>query len=274
MTARPARLCAALVALSATQAPAVEIPSRGTDQIAHFCVVAFGGKERWQEVRDARYTQVVTRYLPGNRPKSERTAEIYLRYQPRQQCRIDSRTEDGKRQLMIFDGQNVRVEVEGREDADPMVRRRALRNALSSLYLFSLPFPLRDPGVEVTYRGQGKVDGRPVYQIQAAVRNSGSASAADRYDFFIDTETFRVPQLMYTTAADNVSYVVRWSDYANLNGLLRPLRWDYMSDAMQKAMTIEMRGLKINSNLADSLFETRAPRRSRATAPGSAAPPR
>lgn len=262
----PAPLAAAVAAALASAVPAVEIPQRGTDQIAHFCVVAFGGAERWRLVRDMRFTQVVTRYLPGNRPMSERALQVYLRFQPRPQCRIESRTEEGKPHLVVYDGERVRVEVGGREDPDPVVRRRGLRNALSTLYLASLPFPLEDPGVVLSYRGEGKLDGRSVYRLRADVHSSGIPSPADRYEFFIDTETFQVPQIVYTVAAESVSYIVRWSDYRNVDGILRAMRWDYMAGADEKAMSVEFRDLRINPGLSEALFRTRP---AAARAPGS-----
>lgn len=277
---RPA--AAALLSVLASSVPAVDIPARGTDQIAHFCVVAFGGADRWRQVRDIRYTQVVTRYGPGNKVWSQRSSEVFLRYRSRQQCRIESRTREGNLHVLVYDGEKVRVEVDGREDTDPAAMRRARRLALSTLYLSSLPFRMQDEGVVLTYRGKGKLGGRDVYRLEAAVRSGGSASPADTYEYYIDAETFQVPQLVYTIAADNVSYIVRWSEVRNFEGILRPLRWDYMAGPEQRAMTVDFSNFKLNSGLPDSLFQTRAPsvRRGRSagapatqTAPGRPSAP-
>ena len=114
-TDRPLRalLGVAAVLLLFTPAGAVEIPERGTDQIAHFCMVAHGGSERWDTVQDMRFTHVVTRYGPANKVVQERAAEVYMRLQPRQQCRIESFTEDGKPQTIIYDGKEVQLLTDG-----------------------------------------------------------------------------------------------------------------------------------------------------------------
>ncbi|MEE9219571.1 MAG: hypothetical protein V3U98_10950 [Acidobacteriota bacterium] len=256
MIPRPARAAAAGLGLFwVAGAAAVEIPQRGTDQIAHMCVIAFGGIERWNEVREVRYTQIVTRYGPGNRPLRERTSEVYLRYSPRRQCRIESFTDEGQRHLIIYDGNEVRVEQDGRAKEDPMDKKRALRTALSNLYLSALPFNLKDPDVVLTYRGETEVEGRKTYRIRVRVRGGKFYTPADQFDYFIDAKSFQIPQLIYTNSAEGISYVVRWSELRNVNGLLRPLRWDYMATPRQKAMSLEFRNLEINSGLPDSLFQ-------------------
>jgi len=257
---RPRKAASAALLFCASTCLAVEFPERGTDQIAHLCIVAYGGAERWSQVRDVRYTLVSTRYMSGNRPVNERSTEVFLRYHPRQQCRIESATREGRRQVVIYDGEKVRVQVDGREDATDAARRRGLRSALSTLYLFALPFNIREPGVTLTYRGQGKLDGRDVYRLQASVRPGGGPSPADTYEFLIDTESFQVQRLVYNIASEAVTYVVRWSDVANLDGILRPARWDYLATEKQKALTYEFRNLKLNSGLPDPLFSTRSPK--------------
>jgi outer membrane lipoprotein-sorting protein len=253
MGGRPAVLAACLGA-AVSAASAVEVPRRGTDQIARLCVVAFGGSERWREVRDARYTQHVVRYGPGNVPWRERQSEVYLRYQPRRQCRIESKTDEGLAHVVIYDGEKTCVLVGGREDTDPASLRRAYRNALSTLYLFSLPFPLEDPGVQLTYRGTTTYENREVYRLSAQLTPDAVPSPTTSFEYLIDAQSFQVPEMTYTVAADGVTYIVRWGDYRNIDGILRPLRWDYMASPRSKAMSVEFRNLKFNSRLPDSLF--------------------
>jgi outer membrane lipoprotein-sorting protein len=205
-------------------------------------------------VRDARYTQNVVRYGPGNTPWRERKSEIYLRYQPRRQCRIESKTEEGLTHLVVFDGEGTRVLVGGKEVADPVAVRRAYRNALNTLYLFSLPFALEDPGVQLTYRGTATYNDRQVYRLSAKLTPSAAPAPATSFEYLIDAQTYHVPEMTYTVAADGVTYIVRWEDYRNFNGILKPTRWDYMASPRAKAMSVEFQNLRINSGLSDSLF--------------------
>jgi outer membrane lipoprotein-sorting protein len=233
---------------------AVDVPRRGTDQIARLCVVAFGGAERWRSVRDVRYTQKVVRFGPGDAPWRERKSEVYLRYQPRRQCRIESETDEGLQHLVVYDGEKTRVQVGGKEETDAAAVRRAHRNALNTLYLFSLPFPLEDPGVQLTYRGAAKHDGRQVYRLSAQLTAAAAPSPTTSFEYLIDAQTYQVPEMTYTSAADSVTYIVRWEDYRNFDGILRPLRWDYMASPRTRAMSVEFQNLKLNSGLSDDLF--------------------
>ncbi len=256
-TDRPCRtlLGAAGVLLLFTPAGAVEIPERGTDQIAHFCLVAHGGPERWETVRDMRFTHVVTRYGPGNKVIQERAAEVYMRLQPHRQCRIESFTEDGKSQIIIYDGNELQLLNDGVADNDSVALKRARRRTLSLLYMASLPFNLDDEDVSLTYRGEGTISGRDVYPHRAKIRGGRIFSPADTYDYFIDQETYRVAQLVYTNSGEGVSYLVRWSEMKNFGGILRPVRWDYMASPRQKATSVEYKDLQINPGLDSSLFE-------------------
>jgi len=267
-------LAAAILAAATSTTRSVDIPTRGTDQIAHFCIVAFGGKERWQQVRDLSFQQVVVRYGPDRKPMGERTSRLYLRYQPRRQCRIESLTDDGKPHLVVYDGEKARVEVGGKEDTNAAIRRKGVRSALSALYLFSLPFPLQDPGVVLSYRGKGSLDGRQAYLLHADASRGSTPSPASTYDFYVDAETYQIPQLTYTVASDSVTYVVRWSDYQNIGGILRPVRWDYMASPRQIAMSVDLREMKINANLADALFRTGPGRAARDAGAAQKPPPR
>jgi outer membrane lipoprotein-sorting protein len=261
---RPAALLlAGMAAAVVPAARAVDLPARGTDQIAHMCAVAFGGMERWREVRDARYSQVVTRYDAGNKPRKERRSEIYLRYQPRRQCRIESRTENGRPHILVYDGERVQILVDGREEKDPDEQRRGLRNALSTLYLFALPFNLEEPGVVLTYRGKAESLGRTIYRLEADVRRGPVPSPADTFEYWIDAETYQIPQVLYTLNAEGVTYVVQWEQLSNLGGVLKPLRWNYMATPRQRAMSVEFQGLQLNAGLADSLFRISAPPKTR-----------
>jgi outer membrane lipoprotein-sorting protein len=247
-------VAAASLAAAVSLAIAVDLPKRGTDQIARLCIVAFGGSERWRSVRDASYTQNVVRYGPGNVPWRERKSEIFLRYQPRRQCRIESTTDEGRPHIVIYDGERTRMFVGGKEESDPAAVRRAHRNALSTLYLFSLPFPLEDPGVQVTYRGTTTYNNRQVYRLSANLTPAAAPAPTTAFEYLIDAQTFHVPEMTYTVATDSVTYIVRWEDYRNFDGILRPMRWDYMASPRSKAMTVEFRDLRLNSGLSDALF--------------------
>jgi len=238
-----------------TPAGAVEIPERGTDQIAHFCMVAHGGSERWETVRDMRFTHVVTRYGPGNETIQERAAEVYMRLQPRRQCRIETFTEDGKSQTIIYDGEEIQLLNDGVAETDSVALKRARRRALSLLYMAGLPFNLDDEGVSLSYRGEGKIGERDVYHLRARIIGGKFFSPADTYDYFIDKETYRVAQLVYTNTREGVSYLVWWSEMKILEGILRPVLWDYMASPRQKATSVEYKDLQINSGLDRALFE-------------------
>ncbi len=113
---------------------------------------------------------------------------------------------------------------------------------VNNSYWLVMPFKLKDPGVALTYRGEGKtMDGAPADVLGMTFENVG-VTPENRYEVLVNRATGLVDEWAYFPKATDAQPAFRrhWNEYARHDGLLlaagrgeatKPARFDNIAAA-------------------------------------------
>ena len=157
-------------------------PDEQATRVADEMVEAMGGHENWEQARFIRFTNV-----RGNR-KPRFTWDRWLG-----RLRIESRNEAGIPYVILMNlkTRQGKVYVEGlalrgKELSDYL--NRGARMWKGATYWFLMPFKWRDPGVNLSYDGEEKIDG-VVYDKVHLTFDDVERSPGDEYWAYVNRDT-------------------------------------------------------------------------------------
>ena len=93
---------------------------------------------------------------------------------------------------------------------------------INNMYWLLMPFKLKDSGVTLTYKGEGKtLAGAPADMLQMTFKNVG-VTPQNRYEILVNRATGLVDEWAYFAKADDAqpAFRRRWADYARHGQLL------------------------------------------------------
>lgn len=109
-------------------------------------------------------------------------------------------TKDGETRIQFFDGEKVKVWVDGKETTDEKALESALFSRKTNYYWLAMIQKLSDPGLVYTSGGKRMFEGIE-YDLVDVTFKDGVGVAKDRYLLYINPYTKLVDQFLFTVAA-------------------------------------------------------------------------
>ncbi len=107
----------------------------------------------------------------------------------------------------------VNLQQQGTEPAD----RAAYQRWVNDSYWLLAPLKLRDPGVEHSFGGRGRIDDQEVLLLKVRFNQVG-LTPSDQYNFYVDPDEFLVRRWDYVPASGN-KIKATWENYREFGGL-------------------------------------------------------
>lgn len=218
------------------------------EEVAGEVMAALGGKDAWEKTRFLRFS------FAGRR------THWWDKWTGRH--RIEGQTQDGKRYVVLenintkegqawLDGQKV--------EGDPAkeLLERAYGAWVNDTYWLLMPYKLQDPGVNLSYVGEEKIDGVTYDKLLLTFRDVG-LTPGDRYWAFINRDTHLMDRWAYVLesmepgSAPTAWRWEGWQKYGNI--MLAPKRVQIGGDR-----TLELGDIAVLDNLPDTAFTSPDP---------------
>jgi len=111
-----------------------------------------------------------------------------------------SMTKDGKTRIQFFDGENVKVWIDGEETMEEQELKSALFTRKTNYYWLAMIQKMSDPGLVYTYGGKRMYEGIE-YDLLDVTFEDGVGVAKDRYLLYVNPYTKLVDQFLFTVVA-------------------------------------------------------------------------
>ncbi|HVP39269.1 MAG TPA: hypothetical protein VMS93_08825 [Candidatus Saccharimonadales bacterium] len=238
---------------------AAHAPAEPVDTVARVwvdsAIVAHGGAAPWDTLRDLRFRLDLVQYGVG--AERHQTSTRYLRIaQGGPRYRIETRSDSGA--ALVFGCTPARGWAYQNDTllADPGAVRYARDQLALDYFLLSLPWSLRDPGVELHDVGEVVEAGRPLHFLDVDL-----PAGNDLWRVGIDPETHLVADARwwhYVRGGVPPRTRVELSGYTSVRGLLLPtLRRVYDGDTGRLLAEARFSDFQLNGAVPDSLFVKR-----------------
>ncbi len=212
----PAALSAAalLLALPAGRTFAQNSDPKAVD-LAKSVMQAMGGEKAWDNVHFVRYDFIVTM---GGQTRASRS-HLWDKWAGR--YRYESKTKDGKSQVVLFNVNNQQgdvfvdgVKIEGDEAAAAL--KGAYSAFINDMYWLAMPWKWLDSGVHLKYDGPTEHDGKPCELVELSFDSVG-LTPGDHYKAYVDDSSKLMTYWEYTLQSGNQG---AWNwEYGTHNGV-------------------------------------------------------
>lgn len=199
---KPMFLCLLLLPLACTQSP-----EEKAQRIAREIIDNMGGEKGWND----------TRYLAWT---FRDQYQVWDKQQNRFRWEMDSLVA-----VINTDTKDGNVYVAGRELQEGEEKQKLLERVygawINNSYWLVMPFKLLDPGVNLTYIGEGKtIDGAPADMLEMTFNEVG-LTPQNKYHIWVDKEQGLVTQWAFFRNYDDAepSFTRRWSDYRDYGSI-------------------------------------------------------
>lgn len=243
---------------SAGAGPAGAAPQTSADPMADSLVgrwiEALGGMETFHDFRTARYTLTTELYDPATgRLQRARPRYVTLaKMNGEQLARIERWNWDGSNFIVqAFDGDTAWAYVDG-EPAPPgqMDADEALYVTRDVFYWFSLPYKLRDPGVNLHYDGTDEQD-------RHVVRVTFGQGVGEHQDvwwyLFRDGRTWPV-EVRYQTDGTGGVTRLHWEGIRSVEDYLYPAERVYVTERDRTWKILRMSDVELNLDVPPATF--------------------
>ena len=116
----------------------------------------------------------------------------------------ESTTKEGKALRQYFDGENVKVWVDGKETMAEDQANSAMFTRKTNYYWLTMMQKLTDPGLQLKYAGQREFEGIE-YDLVDITFDDNVGVAKDRYLLYVNPHTHLVDQFLFTVMAYDVA---------------------------------------------------------------------
>jgi hypothetical protein len=156
---------------------------------------AMGGPAAWAKVHYLRFDWVVER----DGKTAAYVRHLWDRYEGR--YRVEWKSREGKSLVALFNvnTRTGRVYVNGqpaRDEDEQKYLDEAYGRFINDSYWLLMPWKLKDAGVNLTYRGEAKMDGQPCDMIEVSFENVG-LTPGDHYWAYINRRTHMMDRWAY-----------------------------------------------------------------------------
>jgi len=221
-----------------------------------------GGWQAWADTRSVDYRKTTIRYTAEGEVEWRRVQRHRYALHPGPKMRIDWE-EDGRRIVLINNGQQAWKLVDG-ELADSQEDRDEADSATyGSHYVFCMPFKLTDQGAELFYEGQRELpDGTLADAVRAEYGPGvGRAGRMHHWTYFFAADDGRLVanHLQYGPEPDAHDFT-EYVDHSRVGSLVLPVRrYGYQSNAeverLERFSEIYYEDVRLDVELDPSLFE-------------------
>jgi hypothetical protein len=166
------------------------LPDDEAGRIVKESIALSGGWTPWVDKETLSYIKI-TEYFDslGNPVRSVRQLHQY-QLRPQFKARISWENEE-KEIVIIYDGQQAKKFIDGRESLEQSDINQAWNSSFGSHYVMCMPFKLTDPGTVLTYEGRDTLAGeQPVESIRVTYQEgAGSAAGMHTWWYYFDPQT-------------------------------------------------------------------------------------
>ncbi|MFN2385543.1 MAG: hypothetical protein ABR576_04565 [Thermoanaerobaculia bacterium] len=219
----------------ASEAPAASRLTGQAGEVVRKSIEHVGGWKAWNSKRTVQFRKTVTRYRPDGKIERHRVQTHQYVLRPEFRGRIEWE-EEGKRVVMINDGNDAWKIVDGLPGKTQEDRNSARNNTFGSHYVFGMPFKLTDRGAILQYEGRVPLGRTTADRIKVTYeRGAGDAGGLHTWVYFFDAGTGRL-------LANNLQYGEGKYDYT-----------EYLDERPTGDLLLPMRRLGYNANAKGKL---------------------
>lgn len=135
--------------------------------------------------------------------------------------------------VQIYDGENVRVLLDGELVEDPQALQMAEFNRKTNFYWFAMMHKLLDPGLDYQYEGYEEIDGVNYDKVRVTF-GEGVGDVQDTYLLYINPETHLVDRFLFTVMDFGMDQpFMMFVEYEEVDGVKLPARRRYAQSNWQ-----------------------------------------
>ncbi|ARS36788.1 hypothetical protein [Pontibacter actiniarum] len=234
-------LCSLLLCLLVPALAYAQASDRKAKAIAGKVLQNMGGQKGWDKTRYLAWTfndQYQIWDKQQNRFRWEKDSLIAI---------VDTQTKQGK------------VYLAGQELPDSEEKQKLLKHAyalwINNSYWLVMPFKLQDPGVSLTYLGEGEtMDGDRADVLQMTFADVG-LTPQNKYHVWVDKDKGLVTQWAFFRKFDDAepTFTRRWSNYRDYGKI------KLASDRSNPQSDFELFHIAAPTNVPDSVFNSPSP---------------
>lgn len=246
-------------ALLDAPSPMDRLPADRAGEIVRRSIDFAGGYEAWAGKKTLVYTKV-TRYHDEHGAVTREVRQLHrYRLYPRFQAHI-SWEDEGKRYLLINNGEQAWKYVDGALQTSEVDRNQAWNSTFGSHYVVAMPFKLTDEGVTLHYAGRetlpGGVEAERIDVTYAP--GVGSAGGMHRWSYYFDPADARLVA-NFLDYGDGYSMTF-YDAFITVDGITLPAErrsYEATADRRRGRLVTSYRNEEVyfDAPLADSLFE-------------------
>jgi hypothetical protein len=226
-------------------------------------VEAAGGVDALRAKNDVEYTYI---YRNGASGKLDVSVERYVFDGERSWARYDVHEnlppEIEGTVVQGYDGRTTWQTADGAPATDTAQLRRADFLRKTNFYWFAMTFKLLDPGLRYSYEGQRKV-GDTNYELVKITFGEGVGDVSDTYVLYIDTNTWRVDQFLFTVLDfGKTEPLLMRVRYDRVDGVLLPTERHYTASDWAGSVPRDAEwtdeisvGIRFNNGFSAELFQ-------------------
>ncbi len=240
------------------------------DVVRRSIAFAAGGWEGWEARRSVEYRKRTTTLAPDGSVERERVELHRYLLHPGPRMRIEYEDGEGRRVVLVNDGDEAWKLVDGEVATSQEDRDHAWNSTFGSHYVFSMPFKLTDPGTNLSYEGRVTLpNGAEAEAVLATYEPwAGSAGGMHEWTYFFDPGDARL--VAYHLKHGDGSGDYTWGEYLDYETVgavtMTTRRLGYASNAagerLRKTTEINYEDVRFDVDLADELFAGPEPWRS------------
>lgn len=252
-----------IVALVTLGAVPVQAEAPDPEALVRKVVAEAGGVDALRNKRDVEYTYI---YRRGGTGELTISVERYAFDGEKSWARYDVHEglfpEVPGPIVQGYDGKTTWQRFGAARDSDAQALKMADFLRKTNFYWFAMTFKLLDPGMQYTYEGRRRVDEK-VYELVRVGFDEGVGDVADTYLLYIDPETWRIDQFLFTIMdfGKKKPFLMKL-EYERVDGVLlttkrkyAPADWSGKLRGKPQWTDEISVGIRFDNAFPDSLFE-------------------
>ena len=239
--------------------PMSHLPDNQAGEVVKKAIDYVGGWDKWAAKTNFSFYKNIMQFdSTGQKIRTTRQLHQY-RFKPSFGARM-SWEKDGKKYIIINNGQQAWKYEDGKELTDDKSKNEAWNSSFGSNYVISMPFKLIDPGVILTYDGVDTIEeNKIVHALKVEYeKGAGSSGGYHTWWYYFDKNTYDLVAnyLDYGTGHSYTNY----QTFKNIGGIrLHDLRNSHAANAEKEVGRLKTvyanEEMQFDVSMANDLFE-------------------